>query len=640
MNLLLLSLFVFITSVAGVGIVRWLAVRYDWIAQPRKERLHNNKTTALHGGIGFYPAFLIGLIVTFVNYFPHNWLALWTEIGWIRQGIALGVGALLMFMCGWLDDLKEYRPTTKLLVQLIAASLFIMAGAVIPVTQIQILNMLITYFWFIGIINAVNMLDNMDGLSSGVVFLAVGTVVILSVFTSPTELLAIPIALSLMAALLGFWIYNRPPASIFMGDSGSLFIGYVLASLAIPNELNGYFGIVKTNTISILALIIPATILSIAIFDTTLVTITRKWRAERASQGGLDHVSHRLLSLGFKDKQVLWIFYSFALFAGFIAVVMQRYIDYALLLFSSFVIIMLLLGIYLNHKTVRRAKDEMDPPTWTQIISYFHYKWYVSIILLDLVLIVVCYYAAYFLRFDGVLSYQVSKSILNTLPLVIPTCLLAFFISGIYRVQWDFISVPDISRYVFGIAGGVILSLATLVIFNRFEMGQSRGAYLIFGLLLFLVIIATRLSFRFFDHMLSIPLKNIQNRQCQPILIYGAGKGGKILLEEIFSNPEFKTFGVIGFIDDNAQKRQLNLSGLPIKSLIDWKDSLKKEVIPEIWISSKLISIDKIREFEKKEKISISIRRMMLKLDILSLRAKERRAVPDSYPLFREKKGR
>ena len=614
--LLLLFLSVFVVSVIGVGIVQQWAVKYGWVVHPRTDRWHT-RATALYGGVGFYPAFLLGSIIT---YFPYDWLALISQrpetATGLMESVALLIGALLMFIFGWLDDLKQFSPVSKLLVQLIATSLFVMTGAVIPVTEVNIFNILLTYFWFIGIINAVNMLDNMDGLSSGIVFIAAGTVVALSIFQTTSPLLAIPIALSLMAALLGFWIYNRPPARIFMGDSGSLFIGYVIAALAIPSELNGYFGVINTETTTILALLIPATILAVPIFDTTLVTITRKWRAQKASQGGQDHSSHRLVSLGIKENQVIWIFYSIAVVAGIIAVGMQYYTNYALLLFSGFAIGLLLVGIYLAHMTAQIAKNEVVPPTWTQIVSYFLYKWYAGMIMLDLVLIVACYYGAYLLRFDGVLLSPIYESILNTVPVVVPACLLAFVVSGIYSIQWHFISVPDIARYVLGVVGGVILSLAVVVIVNRFEPGQSRGAYLIFGMLLILVLVATRLSFRFFDHLLSISLKNTKNEQYQSILIYGAGKGGKILLEEIFSNPEFKTFRVIGFIDDDDRKIKHKLHGLPIRSLTEWSDYIK-EMTPEIWISSKLISINKIRKFENQLKTNLSIRCLNLKISNL-----------------------
>ncbi len=536
MNLVILSLFVFVASVFGVWVVRQLAMKYGWVVQPRSDRWHT-KATALYGGVGFYPAFLLGVLVAFVMYFPNNLAAsLIAENVWVKEGIAVLAGSLVMFILGGLDDLKQFSPVTKLLVQLIATSFAVAAGIVIPLTDVQIFNILLTYFWFVGIINAVNMLDNMDGLSSGVVFIATATIAILSgmVPNSNFNLFAIPIALSLMMALLGFWFYNRPPASIFMGDSGSLFIGYVLASLAIPGELNGYFGIVnpKPTELSLLALLIPATIVAMPIFDTTLVTITRKWRAQKASQGGRDHSSHRLLLLGFKEKQVLWVFYTMALLAGLVAVGMQHYTDYSLLLFSAFVVLMLLIGIYLTRTTAQKIiKSDMTPPTWTPFVNLLLHKWYFGMIMLDMIFIIACYYGAYLLRFDGVLSVQIFESVAKTIPIVVVACLVAFFIAGIYRVQWYLISVPDISRYILGVTGGVILSLAIVVIVTRFEAGQSRGAYLIFGLLLFLVVVASRLSFRFFDHLLNTQLKKSQSGIDTPVLIYGAGKGGKILLE-------------------------------------------------------------------------------------------------------------
>ena len=534
MNLVILSLFVFVASVFGVWVVRQLAMKYGWVVQPRSDRWHT-MATALYGGVGFYPAFLLGVLVAFVMYFPNNLAAsLIAENVWVKEGIAVLAGSLVMFILGGLDDLKQFSPVTKLLVQLIATRFAVAAGIVIPLTDVQIFNILMTYFWFVGIINAVNMLDNMDGLSSGIVFIAAGTIAILSGLVPHSNLLGIPIALSLMAALLGFWFYNRPPASIFMGDSGSLFIGYVLASLAIPNELNGYFGIVnpKPTELSLLALLIPATIVAMPIFDTTLVTITRKWRAQKASQGGRDHSSHRLLLLGFKEKQVLLVFYTMALLGGLVAVGMQHYTDYSLLLFSAFVVLLLLIGIYLTRTTAQKIiKSDMTPPTWTPFVNLLLHKWYFGMIMLDMVFVIACYYGAYLLRFDGVLSLQISESVVKTIPIVVVACLVAFFIAGIYRVQWYFISVPDISRYILGVTGGVILSLAIVVIVTRFEAGQSRGAYLIFGLLLFIVVVASRLSFRFFDHLLNTQLKKSQSGIDTPVLIYGAGKGGKILLE-------------------------------------------------------------------------------------------------------------
>src|SRR5207253_5760429 len=138
----------------------------------------------------------------------------------------------------------------------------------------------LTYLWFVGITNAINMLDNMDGLASGVVIIASITLVVLAWPSDGTLPEAVSLAALLAAAMFGFWWHNRSPAAIFMGDSGSLFSGYVLAALAVPSSLNGFFGLSRRGALApILAVLIPVTVLAVPIFDTTLVTVTRRLRA-------------------------------------------------------------------------------------------------------------------------------------------------------------------------------------------------------------------------------------------------------------------------------------------------------------------------------------------------------------------------
>ena len=166
----------------------------------------------------------------------------WKEWGSISSlsspltlGGALVFGSLLMFGLGLWDDLCELRPATKLSGQLVGASLFILAGGTFSLTGNPVLNQVVTYFWFIGIINAVNMLDSMDGLASGVAIISFVTLVLLTLGVAdkaPAEYFGIQLGLMLAAAVAGFWVFNRSPASIFMGDSGSLSIGYLVAGLA------------------------------------------------------------------------------------------------------------------------------------------------------------------------------------------------------------------------------------------------------------------------------------------------------------------------------------------------------------------------------------------------------------------------
>src|SRR5215831_5120840 len=428
---------VFVCSVLGTALMRYLGGRYGWVVLPRADRWHK-RPTALHGGVGFFPAFLLGAAWLVARNdgleWPNGiWLVdLSEELGLIG---ALLAGSFMMFLCGLWDDLKQCRPASKLVFQLIAASLFISAGGMFPLTGIHMLDVLVTYFWFIGITNAVNMLDNMDGLASGVVILAGATLIVLAMGVMPSSdkpSFTVALGLVFITALLGFWVYNRPPASIFMGDSGSLFIGHTLAALAVPSSLNGFMGINRGETVlgPLFALLIPASVLAVPIFDTTLVTITRKWKALRATEGGRDHSSHRLVGLGLSEKKTVWILYSFAAFGGVMAVIMQRFSQQSLPLLGLFVIVLVLSGVYLGHVKVQRADPNRMPPAWTPLVTMLFYKRRAAEVLLDTVLIVICFYGAYLLRFDGVLNSSTKQAVMVALPIILPSCLMVYFLAG------------------------------------------------------------------------------------------------------------------------------------------------------------------------------------------------------------------
>jgi len=629
-NLLLLVTTVFCGALLGTAVVRHLAWRYGWVVLPREDRWHKHPT-ALHGGIGFYPAFVLGTCWVLAQKFDIDWRQislfepLEKELG---LAIALLVGSLVMLLFGLWDDVKQFRPATKLLCQLTSASVFIFAGGVFPLTGFPVVDIFVTYFWFIGITNAINMLDNMDGLSSGVVIVAGTTLAFLAmpahgfVRNGP---LVIPLSLVFVSALLGFWFHNRPPARIFMGDSGSLFIGYVLAAMAVPSSLNDFWG---THAVGgalgpILALLIPSTVLAVPIFDTTLVTITRKWRAEKASQGGRDHSSHRLVGLGLSEKLTVWVLYSFAIFGGIISILVQRFPEKALPLFGIFVLVLILSGVYLGYVKVRTADPNRLPPVWTPLVTQLLYKRHAAEILLDTVLVMICFDVAYLLRFDGVLSEQTTKVMIGSLPIAVASCLVSFFLAGIYRGQWRLISVSDLPSYAIGTFGGVILSLSIVTLVSRFEAGHSRSAFIIFGLLLFLAVVGARLSFRVFDSLIMRNGKahNIDGRR--PVLIYGAAKAGKILHEEMTSNPEFsERYCAVGFVDDDPNRTGRKLCGIPIKRIEEWVGLHWKE-IPEIWISSRFIPDKAAQELLQHWRCDMTVRRAQLRVECIE----ERRSI-------------
>ena len=339
----------------------------------------------------------------------------------------------------------------------------------------------------------------------------------------------------------------------------------------------------------VFALLIPATVLAVPIFDTTLVTVTRKWKALKATEGGRDHSSHRLVGLGLSEKKTVWLLYAFAAFGGAIAVIMQRSSQQSLPFLGFFVIVLILSGVYLGHVKVQRANPSKVPPAWTPLVTEILYKRRAAEVLLDMVLVTICFYGAYLLRFDGDLPSATEQALMASLPLIIPSCLTMYFLAGIYRGQWRLVSVSDLPTYVFGVFGGAALSLAVVTIVTPFPSGHSRSAYAIFALLVLLTIVGSRLSFRLLDSVLAHNMSDARHNGRKLVLIYGAARAGKILHDEIASNPEFKDHIVVGFIDHNPALTGHRLCGVPVKTESEW---LRKtwNCTPEIWISSKFIT--------------------------------------------------
>ena len=623
---------VFLVALVGTAIVRRLARRYGWIATPRADRWHA-VPTALHGGLGFCPIFIGTACCLLLVKFGVVWSQEAPDAAaqpWLA--FALLAGAALMFCVGLWDDIKPLRPATKLLCQLVAASLFVYMGGGFTLTHVYVLDLLLTYMWFVGITNAVNMLDNMDGLSSGVVMLAGLTLVVLAL-QAPGEVLAIPLGITFVAALLGFWVHNRPPAAIFMGDSGSLCIGYTLAGLAVPSALNGFLGIHAGGPMfgPALALLIPATVLAIPIFDTTLVTLTRTWRAQKASQGGRDHSSHRLVGLGLSEKKAVWLLYSYAAFGGAVAVVMQRFPEQSLPLFGVFGLMLVLTGVYLGRVKVQTADADRLPPVWTPLVSNLLYKRHAAEVLFDTMLVVICLYGAYLLRYEGTIPPVTMRAFTAALPLTVASCLVVFLLMGIYRGRWRLISVADVPCYVIGVVGGTLLSFGVITLISPFANELSRSAQVVFGLLLLLGMVGTRLSFRLLDALFVWHRAAGASSPRQPVLIYGAGRGGKLLHEEVTSNPEMQSYAVIGFIDDDLQQTGRSLCGVPVKNGNAW---LRHQwpMPPEIWISSRSVPDARARRMAERWREHVAVRRFRIHID--PLQDQTLVSVPDVVPPY------
>jgi UDP-GlcNAc:undecaprenyl-phosphate/decaprenyl-phosphate GlcNAc-1-phosphate transferase len=209
-TLVLIAAAAFLTSLALTPLVRRWCLRNGRVYRPRQDRWHTRSTASL-GGVAMFAAFTLAALAYTAA------ASAWDQVPW---GLLAGVG--LMFALGLVDDFRHLKPPTKLVIQFTAAAITISFGYVIDFFPWTLANVILTFSWLVGISNAINLLDNMDGLAGGIALIAASFLAYFFWLGGSQILLALTLAL--VGSIMGFLIYNFPPAKIFMGDSGSIFL--------------------------------------------------------------------------------------------------------------------------------------------------------------------------------------------------------------------------------------------------------------------------------------------------------------------------------------------------------------------------------------------------------------------------------
>ena len=336
-----------------VPIVRKYAILKRLVDKPSDRKVHE-KIVARLGGIGiFLSFFIILLIVMFIPSYINDFLIL-KEHYWII------LFAIMIFLTGVFDDIKGLNAWIKLFVQIVVAVLVVITGTVIESLtlpfigkfELGFLSYPFTILWIIGITNAVNLIDGLDGLAGGISFIVGLTLFFIALFFG--HLAIALILLIFIGSLLGFLRYNFAPAKIFMGDSGSLFLGYFLSVFSI-------YAMEKSDgSIPLLTIII---VLAVPIFD-TLIAFTRRILAKKSPfSADKEHIHHRIIRLGLTHKNTVILLYGFCLALGALAyfsVIFATEIE-VLVLFvfiAIFVFILYRLGYIFNKKWVNRITEE------------------------------------------------------------------------------------------------------------------------------------------------------------------------------------------------------------------------------------------------------------------------------------------
>jgi UDP-GlcNAc:undecaprenyl-phosphate GlcNAc-1-phosphate transferase len=570
-----------ILALSLTPLVRTVARRYGMVAKPKTDRWHK-QPTAMLGGVGIWLAVVVSYLVFIrpntpqgFGHFPGSFL-----------DVVMGASTFL-FLVGLADDFLHTKPYQKLIGQVMGSAFVIYYGLTLPWTGYSALNVALTIFWLIGITNAVNLLDNMDGLASGIAIIASGFLALS--FLATGQLIEALMLLTFAGALLGFLVYNSSPASIFMGDCGSMFIGFFLASAALVNVSGGR----SRSLLPVLA--VPILVLFIPIFDTTFVTILRKLSGRAASQGGRDHTSHRLVALGMSERHAVWMLYGLAALAGVLALLVQEVkLDVSLAAIAGFTILLTLLGVYLAGVKVYDETEEALAAGENSLYAFLidlSYKRRIFEVLLDVILILLAYWCAYAVKFGALSGSAAWRLFLRTLPVLVFVKMASFLVMGVYRGIWRYTSLDDLIVFAKAVVLSSVLSVLAVLFAFRFE-GFSRTVFIIDGILMFMFLAGSRMAFRLFRQVIPVARSSEGRR----VLIYGAGDGGELLLRELLNNRALK-YSPVGFIDDDPAKSGKLIHGLKVYGGNgDLNSVCRQHEVDEVLISSSKMTEERLQE--------------------------------------------
>ena len=585
MHIYLTLLIAFLISVAGVPVVKRIAVHYGIISHPKNDRWHKTPIPLL-GGAAIYVATVAAFTIM---------------SGWDQHTLIILTSGTVIFVLGMIDDFKRLSPPIKLIVEIAVAAFIIVFGLQWDITGNAALDIIITVLWAVGITNAFNLLDNMDGLSAGIAGIT-GVVIFLCLFgntQSPTALLLA----SLIGAALGFLVYNFNPASIFMGDSGSLFIGFMLSSIVLVPEI-------KLPGQLLQIVILPVLIFLIPIFDTSYVVFTRKLSGVDAMKGGKDHTSHRLVRVGLSERGAVIVIYGISILSGTMAYLgrfMSVYV-YIELIFL-FTITLVFLGVYLSKIKVHEINGNEKGAI--SIIVNVTYKRRIFEILLDLVIIFISIYGAYILRFEGDAFKANIVMLFKSLPIILGIQIVSFYMAGIYKGVWKYTGTHEVWTIIKGIVIGVGFSMLAILLIWRFS-NYSRTVFIIYAIILFILMALSRYTYKSFDYL----FKKSNGEAYKKVVIYGAGDSGEFAINEILNNDQLELTPVC-FIDDDTMKHGRSIHGYPVAGGIgNLEDVIKNRNIDEVIISTPKIKEDKVKTIKQIcERTNVELKRFSLKIE-------------------------
>jgi UDP-GlcNAc:undecaprenyl-phosphate/decaprenyl-phosphate GlcNAc-1-phosphate transferase len=525
------------------------------VALPSADRWHDAPTPLL-GGIGIFAGFSTGL-----------WLA--AAAGAFhpdRSLVGIYAGCALVFLAGFADDLFTLPPLAKLAAQFGGAAIVLATGTHVQLIDNRLVGDAVAILWLVGVANAFNLLDNMDGLASTLAAIAFGYFAVDAVTVHPNHM-SLVFALAGALACVGFLPFNLRPrgrALVFMGDSGSQAVGFALAALGLSSSWR-----VAGTTVA--TLILPILVLAVPILDTALVTVLRLLEGRPIYEGGRDHSSHRLVRFGLSEKHAVALLALIALCIGGSSLA-YNVLGNTRYTIAGVVVTFVLLVQFASFLADVERRPGAENVAITQAFAV-HWRRIVEVVV-DFGVITASFIAAYLIEFGwpGTTDQRFIGGL--TLPVLLAARYLAFIPFGLYRSVWRYAGARDAVAIATAVVISEVVTLSFMVLTQN--MRDFHRSFFIVDALICMVAVG---GSRFAERAIVTSARSVRDRTGRRTLIVGAGRTGRSLMRELRETAGER---VVGFVDDNPRLRRRRVHGVPVVGASREMSRLLERTKPDI----------------------------------------------------------
>jgi UDP-GlcNAc:undecaprenyl-phosphate/decaprenyl-phosphate GlcNAc-1-phosphate transferase len=565
-------------SYALTPLVHRLALRVSAVDHPDSRKVHR-EPIALMGGLAVLASLLV-VILSIELLFPVA-----ASRFPLQMLIGLGLGLLPILAVSIRDDIRPLGSLPKFAAQLAGAGIAIAYGIRLGDTVhlfgsevgIGLLAIPISLLWIVGVTNAFNLIDGLDGLAAGLAFISAASLAAVSLVVGRMEMAFVSAILA--GAILGFLPYNSHPARIFLGDTGASSIGFILACLAL-------FG--GSTTSAGLAILVPIVALGVPIADTLVSLLRRTLRKINGGDGGVfeadrGHFHHRLLDLGLSHQHAVWTLYAVGLVAALVA------LGSVMITAGKAAILLTALAIAAVIGVGRLGYEELAVVRNGLVLKVYDTRLLRSsifVVFADLALVALAIYGAIVLKYDDwglAHNVELAREMLVIMPAI---ALAAFWLLRLYRRPWHLTGIHDLSR----LAAAVVVSAVTgfSVFFFVLQQTTSLTFFLTYLLVHATLVVGVRASYQF---LVSWSERSAMSGDA--FLIYGAGAGGRMALREMLSNSAIQ-MRPVGFIDDDPRKAGRLIHGFQVFGSVDEALEAVDEGISGVVLSSRKIPYERV----------------------------------------------